>query len=87
MLKRLLFAVSFFGLSASLSVAKEEEARLMRFPTISENAVVFTYAGDLYRVNREGGIARRLTSHKGYEIFPKFSPNGRKIAFAAQYNG
>lgn len=64
-----------------------EEARLLRFPTIFKDKIVFTYAGDLYTVAREGGIARRLTSHKGYEMFPRFSPGGKHLAFTAQYDG
>lgn len=67
--------------------AQEESARLMRFPAIHGDQVVFSYAGDLYTVDAEGGTARRLTSHKGYEMFPRFSPDGSKIAFTAQYDG
>ncbi len=64
-----------------------EEARLLRFPTIHENNIVFSYAGDLYMVNAQGGVARKLTNHKGYEMFPHFSPDGRQIAFTGQYDG
>ncbi len=65
----------------------QNEARLMRFPTVYQNQVVFSYGGDLYTVNIEGGIARKLTSYKGYEIFPRFSPDGKWIAFTGQYDG
>ena len=68
MLKSLLPAVA--ALTAMLlsysGLQAEEEARLLRFPTISQDAIVFSYGGDLYRVDRNGGEARRLTSHKGY---------------------
>jgi tricorn protease len=64
-----------------------DEARLMRFPAIHGDQVVFSYAGDLYAVGREGGLARRLTSHPGYEMFARFSPDGSRIAFTAQYDG
>ena len=64
-----------------------QEARLMRFPAIYGDKVVFSYAGDLYSVNKAGGIARKLTSDIGYEMFPKFSPDGSQIAFTAQYDG
>ena len=67
--------------------AQVEEARLMRFPTIHGEQVVFSYAGDLYKVDKMGGIARRLTNHEGLEIFPKFSPDGKTIAFTGQYDG
>ena len=64
-----------------------EEARLLRFPTIFRKQIVFSYAGDLYTVSSIGGVARKITSHPGYEMFPKFSPDGRYIAFTGQYDG
>ena len=57
------------------------EARLLRFPTIHGKHIVFGYAGDLYTVDAKGGIARRLTSDEGYEMFPRFSPDGKHVAF------
>ncbi len=63
------------------------EARLLRFPTIHGNQVVFTHAGNLYTVAAKGGIARRLTSHHGFEMFPRFSPDGQRIAFTGEYDG
>ncbi len=64
-----------------------DEARLLRFPTIHGQQIVFCYAGDLYTVSANGGVARRLTSHPGYEMFPHFSPDGKWIAFTGQYDG
>jgi len=64
-----------------------QEARLMRFPTIYNNQVVFSYAGDLYTVDKNGGTARKLTSDIGYEMFSRFSPDGKNIAFTGQYDG
>jgi len=61
--------------------------RLLRFPAISDSSIVFTYAGDLYIVDREGGQARKITSGEGYEMFAKFSPDGNSIAFTGQYDG
>jgi tricorn protease len=63
------------------------EARLLRFPTIHGDKLVFGYAGDLYTVSAKGGVARRLTSHDGYEMFPHFSPDGKTVAFTGQYDG
>ncbi|MDY0160209.1 MAG: protease, partial [Bacteroidales bacterium] len=70
-----------------LSVYSIDETRLLRFPAIYDNQIVFTYAGDLYTVNIEGGTARRLTSSQGYEMFARFSPDGSMIAFTGQYDG
>ena len=64
-----------------------QEARLLRFPTVSANSVAFTYAGDLYSVPLAGGMARKLTTHNGFEMFAKFSPDGKTIAFTGQYDG
>lgn len=64
-----------------------EEARLLRFPATNGNDIVFSYAGDLYKVSARGGEAKRLTSHAGYEMFPHFSPDGKTIAFTGQYDG
>jgi tricorn protease len=64
-----------------------EEARLLRFPTLHGNRVAFTFAGDLYLVPATGGVARKLTSHEGNEIFPRFSPDGQWLAFTGQYDG
>jgi tricorn protease len=61
--------------------------RLLRFADISKDRVVFAYAGDLWIASREGGAARRLTSHVGDEVFPKFSPDGKWIAFTGEYEG
>lgn len=65
----------------------ESESRLMRFPDISKDHIVFVYGGDLWLVSKEGGIARKITNHEGLEWFPKFSPDGKWIAFAAEYDG
>ncbi len=67
--------------------AYAEEGRLMRFPDIHKDKVVFVYAGDLWLVSSQGGMARKLTSHPGAELFPKFSPDGKLIAFTGAYDG
>jgi tricorn protease len=61
--------------------------RLLRFPTTNEKEIVFCYAGELYSVGKDGGTARRLTSGPGYSSFPRFSPDGRQVAFTSQYDG
>ncbi|MFO0842596.1 MAG: S41 family peptidase [Gemmataceae bacterium] len=76
-----------FLLVAPAAAQDNGEARLLRFPTIHGKHLVFCYAGDLYTVDSSGGVARRLTSHEGYEMFPRFSPDGKRLAFTAQYDG
>jgi tricorn protease len=63
------------------------EGRLMRFPDVHGNQVVFSYGGDLWLVSTAGGVAQRITTSPGLELFPKFSPDGKWIAFTAQYDG
>ena len=65
----------------------QQEARLLRFPAIHGGWVIFTYAGDLYTVSATGGVARKLTNDIGFEMFAHFSPDGKQIAFTAQYDG
>ena len=85
-MKKSLWIVLITLLVVQVSTA-EEEARLLRFPAIYEDQVVFNFAGDLYTVNSDGGTARKLTAHDGIEMFPRFSPDGKSIAFTGQYDG
>ncbi len=64
-----------------------EDARLLRYPDISGDQIVFVYAGNIWTVDARGGDARQLTSHNGLELFPRLSPDGRWIAFSAEYSG
>ena len=88
---KLLFAAILVAGSALFSnvsnAAENKEARLLRFPDIKGDMIVFSYAGDLYLTSHNGGMSMRLTSSVGYEMFPKFSPDGKMIAFTAQYDG
>src|SRR5467141_3774259 len=72
---------------ASADQVPEGPTKLLRFADISKDKVVFAYAGDLWIASRAGGAARRLTSHVGDELFPKFSPDGKWIAFTGEYDG
>ncbi len=77
------------GLSLMLLTAfAQDEMRLMRFPAIHGDQVVFSYAGDLYTVPLSGGEATKLTNDPdGFELFARFSPDGKHIAFTGQYDG
>ena len=84
-LAKLMFICAVVLMAAASAPA--QETRLMRYPDVSKDHIVFTYAGDLWTVARTGGQAHRLTSHPGEEIFPKFSPDGKWIAFTGDYDG
>ena len=82
-----IFSAVTLILLVSLQTAAMDDVRLLRFPDINKNQIVFVYAGDIWTVNSNGGEARRLTSHEGLELFPKISPDGQWIAFSAEYSG
>lgn len=76
--------VSFTSASATET---KDEARLLRFPATNGSEIVFSYGGDLYTAPLTGGEARRITSHIGYEMFARYSPDGKSIAFTGEYDG
>ncbi|WP_349509347.1 S41 family peptidase [Bacteroides fragilis] len=84
--KKLILSI-FVLAGAPVLLSAAGEARLLRFPATNGKEIVFSYAGDLYKVPAAGGEAQRLTSHVGYEMFPRFSPDGKTIAFTGQYDG
>jgi len=63
------------------------DARLLRYPDVSATTIAFVYAGDVWLVPKTGGVAQRLSTPKGEETFPRFSPDGSFLAFSANYDG
>ncbi len=63
------------------------DARMLRYPDVSESRIAFVYAGDIWVVSKSGGIAQRLSTPLGEESFPRFSPDGRYLAYSANYDG
>src|SRR5205085_8670296 len=84
LMRRIVATIILLVLTTPLTA---QEARLLRFPAVHGDSVAFSYAGNLYRVPATGGVARRLTSHEGYEMFARFSPDGKWLAFTGQYDG
>jgi tricorn protease len=82
-------ALLFRCLAAALAFGGglQAQTKLLRFPDIHGNQVVFTHGGDLWSAPVEGGTATRLTAHPGLELFAKFSPDGKWLAFTGQYDG
>jgi len=62
-------------------------ARMLRYPDVSATQIVFVYAGDIWVAPKTGGVAQRLSSPRGEETFPRFSPDGSQIAFSGNYDG
>src|ERR1035441_7506128 len=79
--------LAIFLVSPFANASELPEGRLMRFADIYKDKIVFSYAGDLWLVTSSGGEARRITTDPGLELFPKFSPDGKWIAFTGQYDG
>ena len=82
------FAAALFTLMlANVCLADESPQLLLRHPTLSATQIAFVYAGDLWSVPREGGVAQRLTAGNGAASRPVFSPDGSEIAFTGDYDG
>lgn len=81
------FFASVLLIALTLSAYAQQENKMMRFPSIHGETVVFSFAGDLYRASINDGIAHKLTNSNGYEMFAKISPNGKNIAFTGQMDG
>lgn len=83
--------VWFFLVACGSLFAQEKptpiDARMMRYPDVSATQIAFVYAGDIWLVPKTGGVATRLSSPRGEELFPKFSPDGAWIAFSGNYDG
>jgi tricorn protease len=74
-------------LSGPLPALSADTLLLAQTPALNRTHIVFFFAGDLWRVSREGGAAQRLTVGPGVETSPVFSPDGSSIAFTGEYDG
>src|SRR5712692_354436 len=72
---------------AAPPAAAQVDARMFRQPAVSADKIAFIYAGDIWLVPKTGGVATRLSSPLGEESFPRFSPDGTKLAYSADYDG
>ena len=71
----------------SQQLLAQVDARLFRYPDVSATQICFVYGGDIWIVPKSGGTATRITSGTGEESFPRFSPDGKTLAFTATYRG
>ncbi len=83
-----MFSCLLSGYACSLLMAQDvNNTRMLENPAITKNHVAFTYDGDLWVANRDGSNPRRLTRHPGNEGNPRFSPDGKTLAFTGEYDG
>src|SRR3984893_10257980 len=75
------------SMAFATQAAESPGRALMRFPTLYGNTIVFVAHDNLWAVARTGGAAARLTADEGRDVMPRFSPDGRWIAFTGEYQG
>ncbi|MCU0235174.1 MAG: hypothetical protein MUE90_14230, partial [Thermoanaerobaculales bacterium] len=80
-------ALALTVLLAAASARAQIDARLLQQPDVSATRIAFVYGGDVWVVAKEGGLAQRLSTPRGEESFPRFSPDGSLIAFTGNYDG
>jgi len=86
-MKRHLISLFLVATLSIPGISAADDTRMLRYPDINGDLIAFVYAGDIWTVKASGGEAKRLTSHAGIELFPKISPDGKWIAFSAEYSG
>src|SRR5215831_252059 len=82
-----LIGVSAWAFANLVSGANALPDGFYRYPTVGAGSIVFAAEGDLWKVPIAGGVALRLTAYEGEEAFPRLSPDGKLVAFTAQYEG
>jgi tricorn protease len=87
MKKGLMLIICVLAFPGIGEVKAQIDARMFQYPDVSSTQISFVYAGDIWLVPKEGGVANKLSSPAGEEMFPKFSPDGKSIAFSGNYDG
>ncbi|HEV2880473.1 MAG TPA: S41 family peptidase [Pyrinomonadaceae bacterium] len=86
MMKKLyLSAIAILFVASAVATAKE--ARLVRYPHYHQGRIAFGYLGDIWTADETGQNVQRLTVHKARDVYPRFSPDGKWIAFSSDRNG
>src|ERR1043165_1910780 len=93
-MKTFSIGISLVALSSTLFAADtagptlaQGPARLLRHPTYSKGKVAFSYLGDIWLAKESGSDVHRLTDHKARDVYPRFSPDGTRIAFSSNRDG
>src|SRR4030095_2684995 len=75
------------AIASLLPVIAQAQVKLLRHPTYSKGKVAFSYLGDIWIANENGSGVERLTDNRARDQFPRFSPDGRWIAFSSNRDG
>ncbi len=82
-----IYTLALFALVAFSATAAAKEARLVRYPHYHEGRVAFSYLGDIWVADEDGRNVQRLTVNRARDVYPRFSPDGKWIAFSSDRNG
>jgi tricorn protease len=82
-----LYALALLVLMGAPIAAWGREAKLVRYPHYHNGRITFTYLGDIWTADEDGRNVKRLTVNKARDVYPRFSPDGRWIAFSSDRNG
>jgi tricorn protease len=85
MKKLFLLAVALFFIAPLAAHARE--AKLVRYPHYNQGRIAFTYLGDIWTADETGQNIKRLTVHRARDVYPRFSPDGKWIAFSSDREG
>lgn len=86
-MKQLWLSLLAMTLASLAPCQEEDEARILRHPHYHDGKIVFSYLGDLWIVKEDGTDLRRLTVHVERELYPRFSPDGKSVAFSSKRFG
>src|SRR5205085_5167905 len=81
------YLLALWALLALSATASAKEARLIRYPNYQQGRVTFSYLGDIWVADEDGKNVQRLTVNRARDVYPRFSPDGKWIAFSSDRNG
>ena len=83
----MLHRISLLAALLLLPAFADAQVRLLRHPTYSKGKVAFSYLGDIWVANEDGTATQRLTDNKARDVYPRFSPDGKWLAFSSNRDG
>ncbi len=81
------YALAFLAALCAPLTAAGREAKLVRYPHYNNGRIAFTYLADIWTADEDGKNITRITANKARDVYPRFSPDGKSIAFSSDRNG